>query len=373
MRLKTPGVLGYTELMNLVKGAAPIVTSTRKDGITGDQIETSAINLTLGDRVFGMYRTALPEPGQTIEELTKRAEYSFSRKEGELGFLHHGYTYLIPLNERVKLPKGFTATFSPRSSIGRVDVFVRVLADGIPLFDRIPDGYEGPLWLEVTPLSFRVKIFPGLSMVQMRLKIGDARLTPEEVSLRQAQDGILWNKDGTPIEAQKLHGAAHGIYMHVDLEREIVGFKSKKSAPPLALNAVEMYDPSDYWEPIRRPKSGRIDLEPNEFCLLATKEAVRIPRDVCGEIMPYDAAAGEFRTHYAGFFHPGFGGEKGTIGVLEIRGRESPHSLSHGQPICLMMFEQLCSSLEQGYEGSYTDPRPSLSKFFMQRLSAWES
>lgn len=372
MKLRNPGVLGRTELISVIRGASPIITTIRTGGIRDDQIETSAVNLTIGSRVYGMSRMTLPQPGQKIEELVAQADYDFDLAEGQLGFLHKNYTYLIPLNETVQLPKGFTATFSPRSSIGRVDVFVRVLADGVPLYDRLPDEYCGKLWLEVTPLSFCVRVFPGLSMTQMRLKLGDARLTSQEVRIRQAKDGILWNQDGTPVKPQELRGASHGIYMHVDLKRDIVGFRSRRSAPPLSLNASGSYDPDDFWEPIRRPKNGRIDLEPGEFCLLATSEAVRIPKDVCGEIMPYDAAAGEFRTHYAGYFHPGFGGEKGTIGVLELRGRESSHSLSDGQPICLMAFEHLCSPLSEGYDGEYTDPRPSLSKFFDRRLGVWE-
>lgn len=374
MTFNRPGVLTSTELTQLIRGRAPVVVSSFPGGISDKkQIQPSSFDLSIGNEFFGMFRTALPKRGEPVSELLKRAEYTFTKEDDEEGFLHQNYTYIVPLRESIRLPQGFSAKFSPKSSIGRVDVFVRVLADGVPLYDQVPDGFQGQLYLEINPLSFRVKILPGEMLMQMRLKMGDPRLSAEEIRIRQSDSAIFHTKEGKPLNAYELNGSEHGVYMHVDLDRDIVGFVSRSSANPLLLRkeGEGMHTPEDYWQPISRPSNGALDLEPGRFYLLATKERVRIPGDLSGDIMPYDAAAGEFRTHYAGFFDPGFGAEGGTTGVLEVRGRELPHSLSDGQPICLMVFEQL-ASVPKPYEGNYTDPRPSLSRYFARRYEVWE-
>lgn len=381
MQPSKPGVLARTELTSIIRGRAPIITTSFPGGISDkDQIQPSSVDLTLGNEVYGMRRTSLPRRNQPVSELLKSAEYTFEMEDGKEGFLHSNYVYIVPLRESVKLPNGFSAKFSPKSSIGRIDVFVRVLADGVPLFDQLPDGYEGNLYLEISPLSFRVKISPGQSLMQMRLKVGDPRLSGNEVKLAQSEYGIFYDKEGDPIGAHMLDTSEHGVYMHLDLDRDIVGLISRGSADPLSLTEfVRKNDQGgeegghpwpQYWEQIPRPENGKLEIYPGSFYLLATKERALIPTHLSGDIMPYDAGSGEFRSHYAGFFDPGFGGEKGTTGVLEVRGRELPHELSDGKPICLMVFERLLSTAT--YEGHYTDPRPSLSKFFSGRYEAWE-
>ena len=58
----------------------------------------------------------------------------------------------------------------------------------------------------------------------------------------------------------------------------------------------------------------------------------------------YDAGAGEIRTHYAGFFDPGFGWGDGTIlgtkVVMEVRAREVPFMVYDGQTSFKVWFER---------------------------------
>jgi dCTP deaminase len=315
---------------------------------------------------------SLPCEGKKVSKLVEGCQYSFTLDPLQFGFLHRGYTYVVCLNEQLALPKGFSAKFSPKSSTGRDDVFVRVLADGVPRFDRVPEGYRGRLYLEITSLSFQVRICPGLSLVQMRICNGDARLNSKEVAIAHSEHGIFLTKDGDVIPTRDLHLAEHGAYMHVDLDRDIVGFAARKHVSHvLTLFKSEDNGALDYWEPIRRPSNGKLVLDPDRFYLLATKERVRVPNDLCGDIAPYDASTGEFRTHYAGFFDPGFGGEIGITGVLEVRGREMPHRISDGDPICLMVFERV-GSVENPYSGHYQNPGPSLSKRYKDRYTAWD-
>jgi dCTP deaminase len=363
-----PVVLSDKDLRDITAGAVPLITHGQDGRIAQDQIQPSSLDLTIGGEVFGMGRASLPQEGQPVSGLIEECQYRFVRDEG---FLHRGYTYIVPLAERVALPAGFSAKFSPKSSTGRTDTFVRILADGVPRFDYIPEGYEGGLYLEITPLSFPIEIRSGLSLVQMRIRHGDPRLTGRDVAIMHSREGVFLDKHGVCIPTGDLKLAEHGVYLHVDLDRDIVGVAARTNVrDALVLYKTDFADPLEYWEQIRRPKNG-LTLDPDRFYLLATKERVRIPNTICGDMAPYDASTGEFRTHYAGFFDPGFGGSDGTTGVLEVRGREMPHRLFDNDPICLMVFERV-SQVEKPYQGNYQNPGPSLSKHFKRRYEMWE-
>jgi len=367
-----PTVLSDQELTAIITGEAPFITTKREGGIAPDQIQASSLDLTLGRRVFGMGVASLPRDGISVAELVKRRQYEFTLDPGQDGFLHRGYTYVVDLNEQLTLPEGFSAKFSPKSSTGRTDVFVRVLADGVSRFDHVPEGFRGNLYLEITPLSFPVLIRPDLALVQMRIRNGDARLSGRDVAIMHSHKGIFLDKKGSVIPMNDLKQAEHGIYLHVDLDRDIVGFVSRGNVTDaLSLSSKEVNDPLEYWEPIPRPRS-RLIIDRDRFYLLSTKERIRIPTNLCGDIAPYDASTGEFRTHYAGFFDPGFGGEDGIVGVLEVRGREIPHSLRDDDPICLMVFEQVGTVIKP-YQGHYQHLGPSLSKHFEKRFEVWGS
>lgn len=374
-------ILAHQNLLKIVKGRSPIITGTLS--IKDDQIQMASLDLSIGKRIYGMRASALPSEGMSIQSLIDSlSNYQFDLNTTEDKFLKRGSTYIVPLNEGLRLPKGFSAKFSPKSSTGRVDVFVRVLADGVPGFDLVPDRYHGPLYLEITPLSFDIHLREGQRLVQMRIREGDGHLSGRELAVRQADEAIVWGKDGKPIPARQIRTSDRGIFMHVDLEREIVGFVAREPVMnELSFAREDAYEPEQFWEPIPRPADGCIIINPGRFYLLATCERIKIPTDVCGDIAPYDASAGEFRTHYAGFFDPGFGGtapeDTGTIGVMEVRGREIPFCLRHGQPICRMDFERMDAIPDMLYgqsskESHYTKSGASLSKFFRRRNQVWK-
>lgn len=365
-----PAVLSDQELARIITGEAPFITSKDPDGIRSDQVQASSLDLTIGQQVFGMGVASLPRNGGSVTDLIKGKQYSFTRDLGDDSFLHRHYTYIVPLNEQLALPEGFSAKFSPKSSTGRTDVFVRVLADGVSRFDYVPEGYRGDLYLEITPLSFPILVRPGASLVQMRIRNGDARLSGRDVAIMHSHKGIFLDKKGNVIPMHDLKLAEHGVYLHVDLDCDIVGFVARSNVTNvLSLSMSGASDPFEFWEPIPRPRDGLI-LDPDRFYLLQTKGRVRIPNDVCGDIAPYDASTGEFRTHYAGFFDPGFGMEVGITCVLEVRGREVPHRLFDNDPICLMVFERVGAVLKP-YQGHYQNTGPSLSKHFKNRYEVW--
>ena len=90
---------------------------------------------------------------------------------------------------------------------------------------------------------------------------------------------------------------------------------------------------------------GSLILDPGEFYILASKEAVQVPPDYAAEMVPFDPLVGEFRVHYAGFFDPGFGyagaGGEGARAVLEVRSREVPFILEHGQIVGRLVYEKM--------------------------------
>src|SRR5205807_104771 len=146
-----------------------------------------------------------------------------------------------------------------------------------------------------------------------------------------------------------------------------VGFRAKKNSQLLDLTRRDHYDAEDFWEPVHRERGNRLVLEPEEFYLLISKERVRIPPGFSAEMTAYDPTSGELRTHYAGFFDPGFGHtpshtpghtpshtpshtpgrpaethpQQGSRAVMEVRAHDVPFMLQHGQRVAKLVFEEL--------------------------------
>ncbi|MDE3219622.1 MAG: 2'-deoxycytidine 5'-triphosphate deaminase, partial [Nitrospirota bacterium] len=134
------------------------------------------------------------------------------------------------------------------------------------------------------------------------------------------------------------------------------------------------YHPAlDFWEPIHRRKDDSLLLEPEEFYILASKERIRVPPGYAAEMVAYEAACGEVRTHYAGFFDPGFGygarGEiKGTQVVLEVRPHDVPFLIHDGQTFFKVVYDKMTEIPTQLYGSvlgsSYQRQALTLSKHF---------
>jgi dCTP deaminase len=138
------------------------------------------------------------------------------------------------------------------------------------------------------------------------------------------------------------------------------------------VDKVGIYDTADFWEPIHRYGAPRLILDPDEFYILATREAVRVPPDFAAEMIPYDTAVGEFRVHYAGFFDPGFGWDLSTGGsraVLEVRSHDVPFMLEHGQTVAMLRYERMATRPDklygQGIGSNYQNQGLKLAKQFV--------
>jgi dCTP deaminase len=258
-----------------------------------------------------------------------------------------------------------------KSSTGRVDLATRVLADGSPRYDRIPGGYSGELWLELVPRSFNVVAEAGVSLTQAIFFCERKVLSHAELAARHLRQPLLRETTGQAVAAKSCLFDGR-VVMTADLSQPIVGFMAKRTHQPLVLTKVRGHAANDFFVPVTKPTSGYLFLEKDRFFILATREGVVVPGDLACEMVPFDAAAGEFRAHYAGFFDPGWGifatDERGAKAVLEVRAHQDDLILRHGQPICAMAFEQLTRPSTRLYGAcgnSYANQDgPTLSKHF---------
>jgi dCTP deaminase len=277
-----------------------------------DQVQPASLDLRLGARCWRVRASFLPGPGRTVAERLKAvAMHELDLEGGEV--LERGCVYIVEAQERLALPAGIAARGNPKSSTGRLDIFVRLLTDGSSSFEDVDEGYSGPLYVEILPQTFSVLARAGTRLNQLRLKRG----SPPRLDVKT---------------------------VGVDLTGKLAGFRARRHAGVVDLDLEDGHDPHDFFEPLE-PRHGELLLDPGEFYILSSKEDVEIPVEQAAEMTPIDPAVGEFRAHYAGFFDPGFGtaemSAKGSKAVLEVRSREAPFLLEDGQAVARLVYEPL--------------------------------
>src|SRR6185437_13959218 len=288
--------------------------------------------------------------------------------------LETGCVYIVPLLESLALPDGISAAANPKSSTGRLDVFTRVIADETRGFDRIEAGYHGPLYAEISPRTFPVLVREGSRLSQIRFRHGHALLDADALRALHARERLV-----DAANADVSEGIAVGVDLSGSLvapgdgkSAGVVGYRAKRHTGLIDVERRGGYAAADFWEPISARPEKTIILDPNEFYILASKEAVQVPPDYAAEMVPFDPLVGEFRVHYAGFFDPGFGyagaGGKGARAVLEVRSREVPFILEHGQIVGRLVYEKMMAKPDklygQGIGSNYQAQSLKLSKHF---------
>ena len=315
-------------------------------------IQPASVDLRLGKVAYRTRCSFLPA-GQRVEDRLKPLMIDRVSLAGNGGVLDPGLTYLIPLKERLDLPAGTRARANPKSSTGRADVFTRVITDHSHRFDEIADGYSGQLYLEVVPLSFPVRVAEDLTLNQLRLSRGSVQLKDDDLADIHRIQPLLY-ADGRPVEDLAL---SNGLFLGLDLIGDVlgnVGYKAKGTPPLLDMRQTHRAESTRYWDRVQSEPEGRIVLEPRAFYLLMSYEAVVIPPGLAAEMTAYDPTSGELRTHYAGFFDPGFGFDRsgsfhGSTAALEVRAHDVPFMVEHRQPVCKLTFEKMAAEPDTLY------------------------
>ncbi len=337
------GILPEQSIRALIKDGAVVAERAIGAGNDGQpaQVQPASLDLRLGAVAYRLRASFLPGSGRKVQDdFDTVVMHKIDLTGGAV--LETGCVYLVPLQESLNLPADLSAAANPKSSTGRLDVFTRVITDGADAFDAVPAGYAGPLYVEIAPRTFSVLVRPGDRLVQLRFRRGAFKqLSTQTVSIDLAGEGI-------------------------------VGYRAKRHSGLVDMAGVGAHAARDYWEPIKE-RDGSFILDPDEFYILASKEAVLIPDNMAAEMAPIAPEIGEFRAHYAGFFDPGFGlacaGGEGSRAVLEVRGRDVPFILRDGQPVAKLVFEAMSEVPESlyGQNGSHYQAQGlRLSKHFTE-------
>jgi dCTP deaminase len=342
---------------------------TADDEIPAAHVQPASLDLRLGDRAHRLRASFLPDR-EPVER--KLREYSLGTVDlSEGAILEPNRPYLIPLAEQLDLPPGLRARANPKSSTGRLDVFTRLVTDRNYRFDDVPDGYSGRLYLELVSRTFTIRVTRGLCLNQLRLAVGDTRVSDAETP----RERVLLTEGGS-IPERRLT-IQDGLYLSLDLEGDesgVVGYRARRSSSVIDLTLIHHYEPADFWEPVYREREApRVVLMPEEFYLLLSAEAVRIEPQYAVEMSPYTASSGELRTHYAGFFDPGFGYDpldvvRGSRAALEVRAHDVPFMVEQRQLVCRLSFERMLETPSLLYgrdlQSNYQGQRVTLSKHF---------
>lgn len=332
-----------------IRQAAADRTITASVPIAASQVQPASLDLRLGALAYRVPTSFLPGRSKTVaERLADLATHEIDLARPHV--LERNCVHIIPLLERLRLGPSTRAKANPKSSSGRLDIFVRLITDRGTSFDEIPEGYDGPLYAEVVPRSFPIIVGVGSTLNQIRFRERDGAAEPPLRSMAVTIDLDPAGRDG------------------------VVGYRARRTSGLIDLARVAAYRRSDYWEPIV-VEAGRPELVlvPDEFYILASLEDIRVEPDEAAEMVAYDTTVGEARVHYAGFLDPGFGlpGLDGTGSkvVLEVRSHDVPFLLDHGQKVGTIVFEAMAERPDilygEALASHYQGQGLKLSKHFM--------
>ncbi|NKB81955.1 MAG: 2'-deoxycytidine 5'-triphosphate deaminase [Nitrospirales bacterium] len=350
------GILPYQEIHRCIQQGAIQADVP----IEEPQIQPASLDLRLGRTAYRLISSFLPERSDVKSRLgafdaykSDLVMYEMDLTQGAI--LEKGHVYLVPLLEHLHLPKTLRGRTNPKSSTGRLDIFTRVITDLNVGFDEIRAGYHGPLYLEVVPRSFTIHVCTGLALNQLRLIAGRPTVLDTQLATLHGKTPLLFAngqtvKTNAPLATSEIR-RNHGLFLRIDLQgapqsqNNIVGYRAKKNSHVIDLTKIGCYAAVDFWEPLYRHPNATILLEPEEFYILASKERIHVPPEYAAEMVAYEAGCGELRTHYAGFFDPGFGAgsgsRKGTQAVLEVRPHDVPFMIHDGQTFFKVVYEKM--------------------------------
>jgi len=343
-----------------------------------DDLDDSAIDLHLSQDCYLMKGSLRLAKDISFTQIADDSNFVINRcniKEGIT--LKPNNTYIIKLKENIRHNHEYDlfGVATGKSSIGRLDVLTRLIVDESPKYDVVPNNYNGPLFVEVTPITFQIRVKEGMALNQLRLFRGDPN-----ISLIDRNELALYpnltNAEKNPME------------LHLDLSGEIIGgkkviafttqkpvFNDKDEIIDLtSVSKDNKIDPRPFWRCVEHNGNDYIKIERDQFYILRSIERFSLPGDVGVYCQAITENLGEIRIHYAGFAHPGFGynrsdGKNGTPLIFEVRGHTVDAFLRTGELMANILFFRTCKE-EIISPGEYENQELQLSKYF--DMKKWE-
>jgi dCTP deaminase len=367
VHVRHTGILPSQDIQNLIsRGHVTAVPPVHPD-----HVQPASLDLRLGDAAHRVRASFLPGPNSTVEAKIKELRMARVDLTGAAVF-EKDCVYIVPLLEEVNLPPNISGKANPKSTTGRLDIFVRLITDYGVEFDRVPAGYKGKLYAEVVSRTFTVAIRAGMRLNQLRFVQGTADSQDKEIRKLDREENLVYLDQDTPTKAVTDRGLRITINLEAAEPDEVIAYRARANAPVIDLAKIDHYAPEEFWETRRQAPNKSLILHTGDFYILASRERVRVPPDFAAEMVPFDPSDGEFRIHYAGFFDPGFGygsnDIKGTRAVLEVRAHEVPFQMEHGQLVGRLNYMPLLSRPDKIYGtnigSSYQQQALTLSKQF---------
>ena len=367
-----PGVFSKKQLTTLCKEGW-IQGSYKK-------IDHSSIDVTLSDEAYWMAQGSVKPFGKSYENFLNRAKGDLAKRieiEEDGAFtLKAKNTYVFKLEQQlgpeIRKSRKLYGQATAKSSVGRVDVLARLIVDGMDSYESFhPAGVEagnGHMYLEITPITFPVRVKPGYSLSQLRIFYGqpeDAEIQSPElyssVLLNGGEDGCL-RVDLDDVEVGGDAGCAFAA-PPTDSARPISLWKDSKT---------ERANPSDYWRLQSSSDIGGVNCLPivkEQFYLLRSKEKISLPSSIAVYCRAIDETIGEMRIHYAGFVHPFFGrdrtdGQNGTPLIFEVRGHDVEVLLTDAEKMARLTFYRMSEESQPDDPSDYGTQTLKLSNFF---------
>ena len=272
------GILPSHILKRLIRARREVLAT---EEFTDEQIQPASLDLGLGAVAYRIRASFLPGRDKRVtDKLGDMAIHEIDLKSGAV--LETGCVYLVPLLERLELSFRVSGVANPKSSTGRLDVFTRLITDHAQAFDRVDEGYHGPLYAEISPRTFPILVRKGSRLNQLRLRHGSPQFTDTQLKRLHEEVGLV---DG-PADIEG--GLALTVDLHGEGVSRQVGWRARRHAGVVDVDVRGALDPLDFWDPIYARKSDGIILDPDEFYILASREAVSIPPDFAAEMMPFN-------------------------------------------------------------------------------------
>jgi dCTP deaminase len=344
--------------------------------IRSGAIDNSSIDLSLSNQGYLMERGSLkPDGSKPYIYFLNKSEFATRLDPHEDGtfVLEAKKTYVFKINEHLERDLGKIGIYgqaTAKSSIGRVDVLARLIVDGMNTYEAFdPIGLSrqsGEMYLEITPITFGVRVKQGISLSQLRLFYGN----PKDVEIR----GPELYRTIYKHSLSALDGS-----LSVDLSNTSIGgleAAAFAAEEPPAGTVIQLWgkhlagSPCPYWKLKAANGPKGLEIEPEKFYILRSKERLSVPAGIAIYCRASDETIGEMRIHYAGFVHPLFGMKRnddqiGTPLIFEVRGHQVHVNLTDGEKMANMTFYRMSEDSDGAAEPTeYENQTLQLSKFF---------